>query len=60
MQNSLRLQIFHQAVGDQLVVFGSLQVFSYRLEGQQKAGEIVVTVELFDFSLCTAFAMAFA
>ena len=40
MQNILRLKLLQQAVGDQFVVFASLQVIRHFLERHQKAGEV--------------------
>src|SRR5208282_6430445 len=42
---SLRGELFHQAVGDQLEVLGIAQPLSNRLEGHEEAGEIRVVVE---------------
>ena len=46
VQHILRFELFHQSIGDEFVVFGSLQLFSHRLERHQKSGEVLVTVKL--------------
>ena len=48
MQNVLRFKPLHQAVGDEFVVVGRLQVFGHSLESHQKTIEIPVTVKLFN------------
>ena len=45
MNHALRVQLLHHAIGDQLVVVGRAQPLGHRLEGQQKAGEIVVLIQ---------------
>src|SRR5229473_6461611 len=50
MQNVLRFQVLHQAVGNQLVVFRSAQVSRQILESREEAIEVFVVVKLLDFS----------
>ena len=48
MQHVLRFEPFHQAVRDEFVVVGGLEIFRHGLESHQKAVEVLVAVELFD------------
>src|SRR5215831_900830 len=49
VQDIFRLELLHQAIGDELVVSGSLEVFGDGLEGHQESGEVGVAVDGFDF-----------
>ena len=48
MKDILTLQLLHQPVSDQLVIFGSAQPFSYGLKGHHEAHEILIGIELLD------------
>src|ERR1019366_571919 len=45
VQNILRMQLLHHAIGHQLVVPGGAQPFGDRLERHEEAGEIFVLIE---------------
>src|SRR5215469_4332982 len=49
VQDSFRFELFHQAIGDELVVGGGLEVFGDFLEGHQESGEVGVAVDGFNF-----------
>ena len=51
MQNILRTQLLHHAVGNKLVVLGGAQPLGDRLERPQKAGEILIFVQRARFFL---------
>ena len=60
MQHIVRFKTLHQAISDQLVVFGGLQMFRYSFESHEKAIEIFELIELFDGtkrSICCAVAL---
>src|SRR3982074_128078 len=58
MEHVFPFELFHQAVGDELIVVGGLEVFGHCLEGHQKAIEVLVAVELFNLSEGAASAVA--
>ena len=45
MNNALRVQLLHHAIGDELVVVGGAQALGDRLEGQHETGEILVRIQ---------------
>src|SRR6185312_14976373 len=47
VQHISGLELLHQAIGDQFIIFGSSQLFGESLEGHQKTEEILVLVERF-------------
>src|SRR5580704_4060786 len=49
MENVLRFQLLHEAVGDELVVVGAAEMFADRLERHEETSEIGVVVELGGF-----------
>ena len=57
MQHIVRFELFHQTIGDELVVVGSLQFFGHGLECHQKAGEIRIAVKRLDFGKRARFSM---
>src|ERR1700730_16382195 len=58
VQHVFPFELFHQAVGDELIVVGALEVFGHCFEGHQKAIEVFVAVELFNLSARAASAVA--
>ena len=50
VQNVLRLEFLHEAVGDEFVVVRRLQVFRYGFKSHEKASEVLILVKLLDFS----------
>src|SRR5205814_8005778 len=47
VKHVLRLELLHQAIRDQFIIFGSSQVFGEGLESHQEPGEIFVLVKRF-------------
>ncbi len=48
---ALRVQLLHHAIGHQLVVVGSAQPLSNRLEGDHESGEVLVGIQSAGFFL---------
>jgi len=58
VQHVLRFKLLHQAVGDELVVFGCLEIFGHGFEGHEEGIEVLVAVQLFYLSDGAGFSVA--
>src|SRR5581483_556768 len=60
VKHVLRFELLHQAVGDEFVVAGGLQVLSKCLERHEESKEILVLVERFGLGKSARLAMSLA